>query len=129
MQNDNVHSTAEVSKLTGLTLRQLQWWDETKIAKPTGFRGRCRVYSDIDLFRLYVIRELRIKGMSLAKVGKRLPAINKALGAANVGRYLIVSTKHLIAKTMNDTQEIVTLLWAAPEPLLIIDLSHYRGSK
>ncbi len=38
-------STEEVSLETGATLRQLQWWDEQGIMRPTGKAGRDRRYS------------------------------------------------------------------------------------
>ena len=60
-------TSADVIELTGITARQLQWWDERKIVVPQR-RGRNRVYSVDDLAEVAVICELRNKGFSLQRV-------------------------------------------------------------
>ena len=55
--------------LTGITLRQLPWWDERKIVVPAR-EGHRRLYSFEDLTEVAVICELRRKGFSLQRVRK-----------------------------------------------------------
>ena len=58
-------SSQEVIALTGVTARQLQWWDERGVVKPQRV-GHRRVYSMQNLTEMAVICELRRKGFSLA---------------------------------------------------------------
>jgi DNA-binding transcriptional MerR regulator len=67
--------TAEkVSALTGLTRRQLQYWDEQHFLSPSvssrGGRGRMRLYDFRDLVSLRAAAELRRDGISLQLIRK-----------------------------------------------------------
>jgi len=42
---ENMYSTKQVSRLSGASLRQLQWWDETGLLQPLGKVGNSRVYT------------------------------------------------------------------------------------
>jgi DNA-binding transcriptional MerR regulator len=59
----------EVVELTGITPRQLQWWDERGIVRPER-EGHRRLYSMDDVAEVAVIVELRDKGFSLQRVRK-----------------------------------------------------------
>ena len=50
----------EVIRLTGITARQLQWWDERGLVVPSR-EGRNRLYSSDDLAEIAVLSELRRK--------------------------------------------------------------------
>ena len=60
-------TSAQVVKFTGITPRQLQWWDERGIVQPLR-EGRCRMYSFDDLTEVAVICALRRKGFPLQRV-------------------------------------------------------------
>jgi DNA-binding transcriptional MerR regulator len=65
--------TAERARsLTGLTPRQLQYWDESGLLHPSYTarkgRGRKRLYSFPDLVSLQVIADLRRAGISLQQI-------------------------------------------------------------
>src|ERR1700737_2300619 len=62
-------TSREVVALTGITLRQLQWWDERGIVVPAR-DGHRRLYSAEDLTEVAVICELRRRGFSLQRVRK-----------------------------------------------------------
>ena len=64
-------STRDVLELTGVTARQLQWWDERRIVVPVR-EGRKRVYSAPDLVDILVIEHLRQRSISLAQVRRVL---------------------------------------------------------
>ena len=51
---DQRFTSAQVVKLTGITPRQLQWWDERGIVQPQR-KGRIRLYSFDDLTEIAVI--------------------------------------------------------------------------
>ena len=62
-----IFTSREVMALTGITLRQLQWWDERRIVVPAR-EGHRRLYSNEDLAEVAVICELRGRGFSLQRV-------------------------------------------------------------
>ena len=64
-------STRDVLELTGVTARQLQWWDEQRIVVPAR-DGRNRVYSEADLLDILVIEQLGVRSISLARVRRVL---------------------------------------------------------
>jgi predicted RNase H-like HicB family nuclease len=63
-------------RVTGLSYRQLDYWDRTHVIKPslqeaTG-TGSARLYGFVDLIQLRVAKMLREKGISLQKLRKCL---------------------------------------------------------
>ena len=61
------YRTSEAAKLTGATLRQLQWWDEIGLV-PAVHDGHARKYLDRDLALIADIVELRNAGVGTNKV-------------------------------------------------------------
>src|SRR5258708_32903134 len=59
----------DVIALTGITARQLQWWDERGIVAP-GRQGHRRIYSWEQLVTVAVIGQLRRRGVSLQRMRK-----------------------------------------------------------
>jgi hypothetical protein len=60
------HTTAEVSKLTKLSLRQLQWWDEMGV-----------VETDLAVIRIFAT--LKRKGFTLRQIRELRPAIEAGI--------------------------------------------------
>ena len=52
------YTSAEVIGLTGISARQLQWWDERKVVVPAR-EGHRRLYSLDDVTEIAVICDLR----------------------------------------------------------------------
>ena len=76
----NFNSKA-VSKITGLSFRQIDYWDRTHFIKPTvseasGY-GSVRLYSFNDLVQLRVAKTLMDKGISLQKIRKAINYLKK----------------------------------------------------
>src|SRR2546423_6203587 len=69
-------TSQDIIRLTGITARQLQWWDERRIVVPAR-QGHRRVYSFEDLTEIAVICELRRKGFSLQRVRKVVRFLQK----------------------------------------------------
>jgi DNA-binding transcriptional MerR regulator len=76
---ERTYSSAEVAGLAGVTLRQLQWWDERKVVSPR-HEGHRRVYWAAEVVEITVIAELRRKGFSLQKIRRVLRFLQKELG-------------------------------------------------
>lgn len=78
----NFNSKA-VSKITGLSFRQIDYWDRTHFIKPSvseasGY-GSVRLYSFNDLIQLRVAKTLMDKGISLQKIRKAINYLKKNL--------------------------------------------------
>lgn len=74
-------NTNTVVKLTGLTPRQIDYWDRTHFIKPSikeaaGY-GTGRLYSFEDVVQLKVARTLIDKGVSLQKIRKAITFLKK----------------------------------------------------
>src|ERR671925_556878 len=98
-------TSAEVVKLTGITARQLQWWDEQGIVVPSR-EGHRRLYSLDDLAEMAVIGELRRRGFPLQRVRKVARFLQRELGsrlAQTVGGaseyHLLTDGSHIYLET------------------------------
>src|SRR4030043_1479370 len=74
-------NTKAVFKITGLSIRQIDYWDRTHFVKPsvseaTGY-GSVRLYSFNDLIQLRVAKTLMDKGVSLQKIRKAITYLKK----------------------------------------------------
>src|SRR5512141_2479653 len=85
----------EVVALTGITPRQLQWWDERGIVVPAR-EGHRRIYSFDDLAEVAVLCELRRKGFSLQRVRKVMRYLQRELGKRLVETVSASSEYHLL---------------------------------
>jgi predicted RNase H-like HicB family nuclease len=70
-----------IHKITGLTMRQIDYWDRTHFIKPsvseaTG-HGSVRLYSFTDLIQIKVAKTLLEKGVSLQKIRKSINYLKK----------------------------------------------------
>jgi DNA-binding transcriptional MerR regulator len=75
----------QASRLTGCTSRQLRYWDQVGLVRPsvqgTGGRpGVPRLYSFRDLVALRVVRSLLDGGMSLQRVRRAWEFLNRRAG-------------------------------------------------
>jgi DNA-binding transcriptional MerR regulator len=120
-------SSLDVIALTGVTARQLQWWDEQGVVKPDR-AGHSRLYSMQNLNVIAVICELRRKGFSLQGVRKVIRFLNREFGkrlAESVSRnsdvHLLTDGKHLYLET--SARQIVDILKNSSQPILGICLS------
>src|ERR1700692_1807667 len=73
------YPSQEVIALTGVTARQLQWWDERGVVKPER-EGHRRLYSMQNVLEMAVICELRRKGFSLQGVRKVMRFLQREFG-------------------------------------------------
>ena len=86
-QLKNTYTSREVADLTGLTARQLQWWDDKRlfaahIAPKRTARGGYteRRYTPVDLLELLVLAELRRQGVSVAQLRRLLETLRARFG-------------------------------------------------
>jgi len=126
--NRNPHFTsAQVVQITGITPRQLQWWDEQKIVVPAR-SGRNRSYTYEDLAELAVMSELRRKGFSLQQLRKVVRFLKKEFGrrlyekaSSGVQYHLLAGGRKFFLRT--SAEQVVQLLKDSLQPLLGVCLS------
>jgi DNA-binding transcriptional MerR regulator len=120
-------TSKQVVALTGITPRQLQWWDERGIVVPAR-EGHRRLYSMDDLAEVAVICELRRRGFSLQRVRKVMRFLQRELGkrlvetvGASSDVHLLTDGRHIFLE--NSARQVVDVLKNARQPMLTICLS------
>ena len=124
--NSHFHSH-EVVQLTGITARQLQWWDEQGIVVPAR-QGHCRLYSQADLTEVAVICQLRKKGFSLQRVRKIMRLLQNSFGTRLAETVNGKSSYHLLTDgervyLETSPRQIVDILKNAQQPILAVGIS------
>ena len=119
-------TTREVIQFTGITPRQLQWWDERAIVVPVR-KGHRRLYSMEDLAEVAVICELRQRGFSLQRVRKVMRFLQREFSKRLAETVSGSSEYHLLTdgKTLyleTSARQIVDILKNARQPMLSICL-------
>jgi MerR family glutamine synthetase transcriptional repressor len=72
VEDDKIYSVGIVSRRTGLSARQLRYYESLGLVLPSR-RGNRRLYSEGDIVRLSVIRDRHEAGERLEEIGRRLP--------------------------------------------------------
>ncbi len=87
MKLKKFYSSREVAAMTGLTARQLQWWDSKRLfvsaiashrTEAGGFTERR--YTPMDVLELQVLADLRWRGFSIPKIRRLLTALRDVFG-------------------------------------------------
>ena len=120
-------TSREVVALTGISPRQLQWWDEQGIVVP-GRQGHRRIYSRDDLAEVAVLCELRNRGFSLQKIRRIIRFLQRELGKRLVDTVSAASEYHLLTDgrhifLRDSARGVVDLLKNARQPMLTVCLS------
>jgi DNA-binding transcriptional MerR regulator len=126
------YSSREVASITGLSARQLQWWDAKKILKPSVATHRTeaggyteRRYSPVDLFELAVLADLRRGGLSVGKIRQLLDTLRKKFGirlfdAIGGGGSITLLTDGKEIYARSEAGQFFNLLRAPGQPLLVV---------
>ena len=117
----------EVIALTGITPRQLQWWDERGIVIPSR-EGHKRIYSLDDLAEVAILCDLRQRGFSLQKIRLVIRFLQKELGKRLVETVTAAAEYHLLTDghhiyLEDSARAVVDLLKNARQPMLSVCLS------
>ena len=126
------YSAREVTALTGLSARQLQWWNSRRLfsatvaSRPTAAGGFTeRRYSPVELYELLALADLRHRGFSVQKIRTILKALSQRFGvrlydALGEGGTVTLLTdgREIYARTSSG--EFFNLLRAPGQPLLVV---------
>ena len=82
MRLKKYYTSREVAGLTGLTSRQLQWWDARRVFKAAVATHRTdaggfteRKYTPLDVLELQVLADLRHRGFSVPQIRRLLATL------------------------------------------------------
>jgi len=126
------YSSREVAAITGLSARQLQWWDVRKLIKPSIAPHRTeaggyteRRYSPVDLFELVVLADLRRSGLTVGKIRQLLDTLRRRFGirlfdAVGGGGSITLLTDGKEIYARSETGQFFNLLRAPTQPLLVV---------
>ncbi len=120
-------TSAEVVRLTGITPRQLQWWDERGIVVPQR-QGRRRLYSADDVSEIAVLCALRKKGFPLQRVRRIMKFLQKEFGGRLAQAVTTGSEYHLLTDgkriyVENSQSQVIDILKNSRQPLFGVCLS------
>ena len=120
-------TSCEVVQRTGISLRQLQWWDEQKIVAPSR-RGHRRIYSLDDLAEIAIIWDLRRRGFSLQKIRRVVNFLHRQLGRRLMQSVRAADEYHLLTDgrhiyLQDSARGVVDLLKNSRQPMLSVCLS------
>src|ERR1035438_8276201 len=118
------YNSSEVSRICGVSLRQLQWWDERSVVSPRQ-DGHKRVYRAEEVVEISVIAELRRKGFSLQKIRRVLRFLQKDTGkrlsealSATADVHLLTDGKSIYLEEAPN--RIIDLLKNARQPMFLV---------
>ena len=117
-------NSSDVARICGVSLRQLQWWDERNVVSPRQ-DGHRRVYLPQEVIEVSVIAELRRKGFSLQKIRRVLRFLQRDMGkrlsdalASEAEVHLLTDGKSIYLEETPD--RIIDLLKNARQPMFLV---------
>ena len=110
--------------MCGVSLRQLQWWDERNVVSPRQ-DGHKRIYMQAEVVEISVIAELRRKGFSLQKIRRVLRFLQKDMGKRLNEALASSSDVHLLTdgKTIyleEASTRVIDVLKSARQPMFLV---------
>jgi DNA-binding transcriptional MerR regulator len=119
-----IFNSAEVARTCGVSLRQLQWWDERNVVSPRQ-DGHKRIYTSEEVVEISVIAELRRKGFSLQKIRRVLRFLQKDMGKRITEALTASSEVNLLTDGKSIYLEdapgrIIDLLKNARQPMFLV---------
>jgi DNA-binding transcriptional MerR regulator len=128
----NTYSAREVAAKTGLSARQLQWWDAKRLfmsavaSRRTAAGGFTeRRYTPVDLLELMVLADLRRQGLSVGRIRQLLDTLRTrfglrlfdAIGGAG-SLTLLTDGREIYARTSSGA--FFNLLRDPAQPMLVV---------
>jgi len=121
------YTSTDVARICGVSLQQLQWWDERSVVSPRQ-DGHKRVYLAQEVLEVSVIAELRRKGFSLQKIRRVLRFLQKDMGKrlsdalnSDAETHLLTDGKSIYLEEAPD--RIIDLLKNARQPMFLVCVS------
>lgn len=120
-------TSTDVARIAGVSLRQLQWWDEQRVVSPR-HEGHKRIYLAEEVLEITVIAELRRKGFSLQKIRRVLRFLQREVGrrlsevlAGDSEYHLVTDGKSIYLEDRHE--RIIDILKNARQPMFLVCVS------
>ena len=124
MVEEQGYRVPEVTRVVGISYRQLDYWARTGLVRPSirdaGGSGTQRLYSYRDLVELKVIKRLLDADISLQAARKAIEYLREQLGADLASAHLVLDGSHTVLVQTGD--QIVDLLRNGQGVLNIVSL-------
>ncbi|SDC66241.1 MULTISPECIES: MerR family transcriptional regulator [unclassified Candidatus Frackibacter] len=75
--NTPVYSIGVVKEMTGLTRRQIRYYEDSELIKPARTKGNQRIYSQNDIEKLNKIKKLLDNGLNIAGIQEQLGTVKE----------------------------------------------------
>jgi DNA-binding transcriptional MerR regulator len=123
-EQEQFYTSSDVARISGVSLRQLQWWDERNVVSPRQ-DGHRRVYAPDEVVEVSVIAALRKKGFSLQKIRRVLRYLQKEMGKRLSDAVNNESEIHLLTDGKNiyleeSADRVVDLMKNARQPMFLV---------
>ena len=124
LPDSEMYTSLEVARVCGVSLRQLQWWDERNVVSPRQ-DGHRRVYTPQEVVEVSVIAELRRKGFSLQKIRRVLRFLQKDMGKRLNEAVSGTGDVHLLTDGRNiyledQPNRVIDVLKNAKQPMFLV---------
>jgi len=121
------YNSSQVARICGVSLRQLQWWDERNVVSPRQ-DGHKRIYLPEEVVEISVIAELRRKGFSLQKIRRVLRFLQKDMGkrlseAMNGSAEIHLLTDGKTIYMEDASARVIDILKNARQPMFLVSVT------
>jgi DNA-binding transcriptional MerR regulator len=118
------YNSSEVARVCGVSLRQLQWWDERNVVSPRQ-DGHKRIYAPQEVLEISVIAELRRKGFSLQRIRRVLRFLQRDMGKRLAEALTGAGEMHLLTDGKNIYLEdapdrVIDVMKNARQPMFLV---------
>ena len=125
--NDVRFRTGEVAKLAGVSLRQLQIWEEKRVAVASR-SGRVRLYTSSQAFFVIIVAELRKRGLSFQRLRGLSTVLRQLLAdlgieARHSNLYSFILTDGRQVQFADSQNKICELVLNFNRPIVCLNLS------
>jgi len=120
--------SSQVSRMYGVSLRQLQWWDERRIVSPR-HEGHARCYSEQESVMVGILTELRKKRVSLQATRRILRRLERDIGRFldsfnPLQKYWVVTDPKTKSHYLSeDPHKLLQLIVDTKGPMIVVDIS------
>jgi len=128
-QTKSFFQAAEVRRITGVTQRELDYWDVKGVVRASVSRARGkgveRKYSYTDLLKLRVVKELRNTGLSLQKIRKAIALLGqRQLGDDMLAKEILITDGVRLHRLTSDPAVLEDLLSAGQLSFSVLIVSN-----
>lgn len=102
LSNESVYSMSVVRRKTGLSERQIRYYEAQKLISPSRTEGKHRLFSDVDVERLLEIKKLIENGNTVADVQSKFRKrgwLDGTNGQSNSNKDISDSAIHSLLRT------------------------------